>query len=140
MRRHWWARVLATLLALWLSLTVGEPGVVHFCPMHGGVASPDAGGHAGGHGAGHDTAAAQTDATTRRHSTPPGHGHADCTCLGACSLSSFAATLPVGVAALPVLSEYTLAVASHVDRTDERAAPDRLLPFANGPPSAFSAA
>src|SRR5437867_6761548 len=133
MHRQWWARPLAILMALWLSLTLGEPGVVHFCPMHGG----GAGARAVGHGVGHD---ATTHAATQQHRAPPGHGHAGCTCLGACSVTGFGPVLPSVAAPVPVAPISVPTAAPPAERAGRRPSPDRLLPFANGPPATAGAA
>ena len=132
MHRQWWARPWAILMALWLSLTLGEPGVVHFCPMHGGAVGARGAGHGASHGA--------TTHATQQHQAPPGHGHAGCTCLGACSVTGFGAVLPSVETAVPVPPISVPADAPPAEQAGRRPSPDRLLPFANGPPTTVSAA
>ena len=65
----------------------------------------------------------------------PGDGHCACTCIGDCTMVAPLATPPTAAVLLVTL------VAPESDRPldaepawSPRAAPDRLLPFANGPP------
>ena len=119
MRRNRLTRTLASLLAVWLGLTLGEPALVHHhCPMHdapaAGAPSAEHAGHAG-HG----------EAPTHR-------GHA-CTCIGACSASSpVAAPAAVSVPAPRVVEVGRPAISPATDAPATRRA--RVLPFANGPP------
>jgi hypothetical protein len=130
------------LFALWFAIVLGDPGMLHACPMHGG------------HGA-HGTQ--QVSAPAPSHDTPGMHGHhADhsathesdqrsrhdapaptgpCTCVGHCCAAAVLAPLPT-VATLPVPAavaevRHPLAAPS----SPAPAAPDLRLPFANGPPT-----
>jgi hypothetical protein len=119
MRKKSWFRALATVLAVWFPLIVGEPGVVHACPAHGGVAAA-ASTMAHHHGASHDS--------------QPGHDHHDCTCISCCVGSVVASPAPaapatVFVAAIRDADTAHLAVASL-----PRQAPDYSRPFTTGPP------
>jgi len=79
MRRNRWFRAVATVVAIWFPLIVGEPSAVHVCPAHSGVAmsttSTVATAHH--HGASHDS--------------QPGHDHHDCSCINCCVGSVVAA-------------------------------------------------
>lgn len=134
-RRARWTRPLAALFALWFAFVVGDPGLLHACPMHGGhggvipVATSGAEHHAPAHGdhasMGH---ASSHDASH--------HGSAQCTCVGQCCMAPSVAPLPTASAMhLPAtvsLAEPALVVAFVV----APAAPDTRLPFPNGPPAA----
>jgi hypothetical protein len=134
------ARPFTALFALWFAIMLGDPGMLHTCAMHGGH---------GGHGRG----AAQAAPAAAEHHTQMAHGahgaaHAaapgdtqqpaapgPCTCIGHCCAVTVAAPLPA-VAVLPV----PVAVAEErhpldAPTVEAPAAPDRRLPFANGPPT-----
>jgi hypothetical protein len=132
------------LFALWFAIVLGDPGMLHACPMHGG-----------GHGA-HGTE--QASAPAPSHDTPGMHEHhtaghsathesdqgsrhdvpapaGPCTCVGHCCAAAALAPLPT-VASLPVPA----AVAQERDPLDAPsvvapASPGLRLPFANGPPA-----
>ena len=122
------------LFALWFAIVLGDPGMLHTCAMHGGhgghgaAAAPAAHGAQmalGAHGATHHGAPADAP----RHDAP-----APCTCIGHCCAVTVAAPLP-SLATIPV----PVAVAEErhpldAPSVDAPAAPDRRLPFANGPP------
>jgi hypothetical protein len=133
------ARPFAVLFALWFAIVLGDPGMLHTCAMHGGH---------GGHGA---TPAAPAAATTHdahaAHGThgaahqsapadaPQPNAPAPCTCIGHCCAVTVAAPLPT-LSTVPV----PVAVAQErhpldAPAIDAPAAPDRRLPFANGPPT-----
>ena len=122
-------RLVAALCALWLAISIAEPGLLHACPMHGAAATatpvdaPAQGRHVHG--------AADADGT---HPHAPRDGAPLCVCIGDC-----AAPTTAGVAAARV----TLATVAVVDAADP-GLPDHasvhvaralLLPFANGPPT-----
>jgi len=81
MRQTRWFRTIATVLAVWFPLIVGEPGVVHACPAHGGAAATSVAATAHHHG--------------MSHGSQPGHDHHDCTCISCCVGSVVAAPAPV---------------------------------------------
>ena len=139
-RRARWTRPVAALFAVWFAFVLGDPGLLHRCPMHGGhglasaTASAGAEHHAMAHGE-HD--AASHDASNAMSHDASHHGKTSpCTCVGQCCVASVVATVPtVAAAYVPTtisLAEPTLFVALAV----APAAPDTGLPFANGPPSA----
>ena len=138
-RRARWTRPVAALFALWFAFVLGDPGLLHACPMHGGhgaaqasaAASHDmAGMHGGLDASAHD---ASRDAS---HDGSSHHGSMQCTCVGMCCAAPAVATVPTVVAmhvpATVALAEPALRHALQ----PASAAPDTRLPFANGPPTA----
>jgi hypothetical protein len=128
--RHF-ARPIAMLFALWFAIVLGDPGMLHTCAMHGGH---------GGHGAapattGHDVHVAhgvshhQAPAEAPQPAAP-----APCTCIGHCCAVTVAVPLPtLGTVPVPV----AVAEERHpldAPAIEAPAAPDRRLPFSNGPP------
>jgi len=143
-RRARWTRPLAALFALWFAFIVGDPGLLHACPMHGGhgVASATATAGAGRHSATHAGHASMDHAATpdasqhtSQHTSHHG-GTGLCTCVGQCCVAANVAPLPtVSAMHVPTVvsrAEPTLRVAFVV----APAAPDTRLPFPNGPPTA----
>ena len=132
-RRARWTRPLAALFALWFAFVLGDPGLVHSCPMHGGhgVAASASMVH---HSAASAEHAAMDHATSHDASH---HGHSGlCTCVGSCCAAAAVAPLP-GVPALHVPAAVAHAEpAVRVAFVVAPAAPDTRLPFANGPPTA----
>ena len=130
-----WTRPVAALFALWFAFVIGDPGLLHACPMHGGHGSAHASAAAA-----HDMAAMHgehgTSGSTTSHDGSPHHGSTQCTCVGMCCAAPAVATVPAVVAMhVPV----TVARAELVVRAalqPASAAPDTRLPFANGPPTA----
>src|SRR3569832_692515 len=79
MRRTTWGRLLAAVMAVWLSLSLSEPAFLHACPVRSASHAPG-GANAGLHAAmAHGASHAATDAPS-----PGGTSHAGCTCLGDC--------------------------------------------------------
>lgn len=139
-RRSRWARPFAALFALWFAVILGDPGMLHSCPMHGGhgghAAATAAGGHDmaahASHGM-HAAAAMAADAAPQQ-SAPHHGGTGPCTCVGQCCAASIAAPLPtVATIHLPATVART-EPAQLAARAELPAAPDFRLPFANGPP------
>lgn len=140
-------RTMATLLALWLPLVAGEPGLLQPCPMHGAegalIASfrgasaersvaPD---HAGGDHAHHQAAAASSVETD--HSPASTHDHNCCSCIDGCAPGA-----PIAFAAPPAP---TLEVANGVQipvsairgvESLPRPGPEYSRPYTTGPPRA----
>ena len=144
-RRARWTRPFVALFALWFAVVLGDPGLLHSCPMHGGH-----GGHGGAHaaastgGAQHAHGAHATQevasAGAAQHEAPPGAPHHDstgpCTCVGQCCAVSAVASVPV-VAEMHVPTTVSRAGQPLVVALGHApAAPDTRLPFANGPPIA----
>jgi hypothetical protein len=111
------------------------------CEMHGlGAAS------AGAHAEGHAGAAMADHAETMAGAHESGDGEhgggmprCDCSCIGACSVSAPLAAPPTAVTLLIALvePEPSGAISAEPALPLPRA-PDRLLPFANGPPPSAS--
>lgn len=125
------SRPLNAIFALWFAIVLGDPGVLHSCPMHGGHGATHAA--ASAH-AGHDMHGAQPAATSdsaEHHDAP-----APCTCVGHCCAASSVAPIPtvpaVHVPAAVAEVQHPLTAPS----ADAPASPDLRLPFANGPPTA----
>ena len=129
-------RPLTVLFALWFAAVLGDPGMLHTCAMHGA-------GH-GGHGAhaamSHDAHSDMAGMDHGQHSAAPESHHeapapATCTCVGHCCAATIAAPVGPGptitIAALTPAPRLPSAVREH----GAPAAPDQLLPFANGPPA-----
>jgi hypothetical protein len=142
------------VLGTWFVLLRAEPVALHACPMHGQ-------GHA--HGAVPTPAAVAPSVHAVDHGTDA-HAHADhgtsstapalheapspsdeetpagCLCLGHCCAAG-AAVLPVVGVVVALLAPTPLDGPEALPRASERApraAPSRLLPFANGPPAPLS--
>jgi hypothetical protein len=148
-RRARWTRPFIALFALWFAVVLGDPGLLHSCPMHGGHGAAHAAASAGdvhqahgAHGAhaSDDVASAgamQHDAQHDAQQSAPHHGKTGpCTCVGHCCAVSAVASVPatsaVHVPTTLARAEQPLVVAlGHAP-----AAPDTRLPFANGPPTA----
>lgn len=140
-RRARWTRPLAALFALWFAFVIGDPGLLHDCPMHGGhggvipVATSGAEHHAPAQG-GH----ASMDHASMGHASSHDASHhgqsAQCTCVGQCCMAASVAPLPavsaMHVPAVVALAEPAPVIAFVV----APAAPDIRLPFPNGPPAA----
>ena len=126
------SRPLNAIFALWFAIVLGDPGVLHACPMHGGHGATHAAAAHAGHGM-HAASAASTSASeaTQHHETP-----ALCTCVGQCCAASTVAPVPtvpaVHVPAAVAEVQHPLTAPS----ADAPASPDLRLPFANGPPTA----
>jgi hypothetical protein len=119
-----WSRPFAALFALWFAIVLGDPGLLHSCPMHGAHAAQAS--SASAH-AMHGTASAHHGSQKQLPTGP-------CTCVGHCCATT-------AVAPLPRLA--TFAVPAHVAQPvafpefpseQVPASPDLRLPFANGPP------
>ncbi len=128
------AHSVAALFALWFAFVLGDPGMLHTCAMHGGH---------GGHGTAPAAVAHDAPMAHGAHGThvpsPADAQHPDapatCTCIGHCCAVTAAAPLPT-LATVPV----PVAVAKErhpldTPMVEAPAAPDRRLPFSNGPPT-----
>jgi hypothetical protein len=125
-----WSRPFAALFALWFAAVLGDPGVLHSCPMHGAHAGQATTAAATGH-EGHGVAATHhASGEKSQHQAPTG----PCSCVGHCCATN-------AVASVPMVASFTVPV--HVALPNARpefpsdaipASPDLRLPFANGPP------
>lgn len=137
-RRARWTRPFAVLFALWFAVIIGDPGLVHSCPMHGGHGMAQAGAAAI---AMQDMMAMQGDqvASASDHASQGSQDHgttSHCTCVGQCRTVGTVAPLPT-VASLHVPATVALAEPPlRLAFQPVAAAPDTRLPFANGPPTA----
>jgi hypothetical protein len=120
-------RRLLILLPLWLAFAIADPGVLHSCPMHGGMPAATSLSHAAGHAHHHAPQA-------------PEHHHGACTCIGACTAATaiFAPTAATTIA-LGTIVDTHVATPAFESRVSARDAQYRL-PFSNGPPSSPVAA
>jgi hypothetical protein len=106
------------------------------CEMHG-LGATLTGSPAGAAMAGHDTGAA-SDHHSDDRARDTGDRGCDCTCIGACTLSAPVATPPAAIMlriarVLPEPSRQIDLAPAHPPAREA----SRLLPFANGPPSAL---
>jgi len=137
-----WTRPFVALFALWFAVVLGDPGLMHRCPMHGDHGMAHAAASAGDaqhmHGA-HAMHDAASGGVMQHHSSQdaPHHGKTGpCTCVGQCCAVSAVASVPV-VAAIHVPTTVSRAEQPLVVALGPaNAAPDTRLPCANGPPTA----
>lgn len=137
-----WTRPFVALFALWFAVVLGDPGLLHSCPMHGGHGGARAAASTGGaqHAQGAHSSRDVASAGAMQHDAQQGAPHQDktgpCTCVGQCAAAS-------AVAAVPVVAE--MHVPTTISRAEQPllvalghapAASDTRLPFANGPPTA----
>jgi len=133
-----WTRPVAALFALWFAFVIGDPGLLHACPMHGGHGAAHA--STASHGA-HDMAAMHggnvTPGADASHDAPSHHGSStQCSCVGMCCAATAVAAVPTVVAMhVPAVVARTEPVLRDA-LEPASAAPDTRLPFANGPPTA----
>jgi hypothetical protein len=132
----------AAILSVWLTLVVGEPGIVHACRMHGDakgvpaatapvhdLASTDAqhGGHQG-------HAALEHSAATTPESTQPAHDHHDCTCIGCCAGGPSTAVVPGAPSVQVPTATVEVAVVDAPMGMLPRPGPRHSRPYPTGPP------
>ena len=138
-RRSRWVRPFVALFALWFSFGLGDPGMLHSCPMHGAqggaapasaVAGADMQGMHGMHSM-HAESASQTPGGTSQHDA-----HGVCTCIGNCCAASAAAPLRTAAALSVPASVPEVRQPLAAPSNDAPASADTRLPFANGPPIA----
>jgi hypothetical protein len=128
----------AALFALWFAVVLGDAGMLHTCAMHGGhgghgvTATPPLASSGHGRHMAHGTQPAAHQ--TAPADAPQPDAPAPCTCIGHCCAVTVAAPLPtVGTIPVPV----AVAEVRHpldAPSVEAPAAPDRRLPFSNGPP------
>ena len=138
MRRTPWFRALATCLAVWFPLVIGEPGVLQPCPMHGALAAATTGRHPAPTAAHSHHAAASTDGSHGAHApaNAPTHDHHACTCIGACA-GGAAVALTNSVLELPAVTvAYRPASILPSGERLARPAPSFTRPYTTGPPRA----
>jgi hypothetical protein len=126
MRQKRWFRTVASILAVWLPLIVGEPGVVHACPAHGGLATATAAATSHHHAAPHSAP----------HGSQPGHDHHNCTCISCCVGSVVAAPAPVAPTTVFVAAIRDSGVSHPAVASLTHQAPEYSRPYTTGPPRA----
>jgi hypothetical protein len=150
MRRKAWFRSLATLLAMWLPLVAGEPGLLQPCPMHGAERAVIAslrgesiqsalggGAAAGAHSASHGHQAGASSAATSQESAPAqGHDHQACSCIDGCTAAAVAFVTPAAPTAEFTVAEYAAATTVPNVESLARPAPAFSRPYTTGPPRA----
>jgi hypothetical protein len=116
-------------MAIWISLSLSEPALLHTCPVHDVTHAAGAGASGAAHHA--------PPSNEARHTTPVrGHAsHRGCTCLGDCCAAG-----PVGIASPTLALATSLVLESDGAALPEHAyvpvAAQHVLPFQNGPPAA----
>ncbi|HXT19037.1 MAG TPA: hypothetical protein VN706_25645 [Gemmatimonadaceae bacterium] len=142
MRRTPWFRALASLLAFWLPLVAGEPGVLQPCPMHGAGHAIAASMHGSMHGSMHMTssAAAMHAHHASHHASSntkqPGHNHHDCTCIDCCAVGGALLRAPDAPRVeIATLIDAPLRSVPSVESL-ARPAPEFARPYTTGPPRA----
>ncbi len=122
-RRTPWFRSLAGMLAVWLPLLVGEPGVLHLCRSHD--AAPVA------------QASAQHDAASHHAShgpSAPGDEQQACTCIGGCVGSASAAAPSAAPITAVVVDIFDAPYPRSNAESLPRLAPEYSRPYTTGPP------
>jgi hypothetical protein len=133
MRRTSWFRPIAVLLAVWLPLIIGEPGVVHACPTHGApVVAAASVPHAIGSMAEHHHPSAEPRSS---RDSAPGHDHHNCTCISCCVGSVAAPATKVAVTTV-VVALYEIRLLQPTVQALPSLAPEFSRPYPTGPPRA----
>ncbi len=151
-RRKTWFRTLATLLAVWLPLVAGEPGVLQPCPMHGAgraviatlrgqrvepgmVGGTTSAAPASGHQ--HHAATSAMSAGTDHSSPASSHDHHGCSCIDGCSAANVVAFVaPEQPAIQFVVAAYETTRSVPSVESLARPAPEFSRPYTTGPPRA----
>src|SRR4051812_34010735 len=115
---------LALLLPAWLAFAIADPGVLHSCPMHGGLPAT--------------TQQAPQHSQHSHHGAPstpaPEHHHGSCSCIGACTPAATAFT-PSAAAQLVLGWVLDASAPVALVRNDVVVRESQLrLPWANAPP------
>jgi len=130
---------LATCLAVWFPLVVGEPGVLQSCPMHGGAVATTTSTAPAAHSH-HAAASAEVSHGSHAPASAPSHGHHACSCIGACA-GSAAVALTTSAPELPAVTvAYRPASILPSGERLARPAPSFSRPYTTGPPRAWRAA
>jgi hypothetical protein len=143
-RRSRWVRPFVALFAVWFAFGLGDPGMLHSCPMHGdhgGAAPASASAGHDGHAMGMHGMRAMHGSAAESASQPPAgspqqDAHGGCTCIGNCCAASVAAPLRTAAALYVPASVAEVRQPLAAPRNDAPASADTRLPFANGPPIA----
>jgi hypothetical protein len=122
------SRSITILFALWFAMVLGDPGVLHACPMHGALdaSSTPAASHAM-----HAGAAMPDSGHSHEHGA-----HTGCTCVGHCCATP--GTTPASTAATFSLVAHVVETSARREfpRDDIPRSPDLRLPLATAPPRA----
>lgn len=128
-----WFRTVATLLALWLPLVAGEPGVLQPCAMHGSGQLVVAHAEHMHHGASASNAADHGD---HAHHAPAqqSHDHHNCSCISCCSAAPGGFVAPTSPEA--IVAVVAIAAGRSVPTVESlaRPAPNYDPPLTTGPP------
>lgn len=142
MRRAFWFRSVASLLALWLPLVTGEPGLLQPCEMHGagrlvlasfGVGASAVSEHGTASSHGHHAATAASD---HSKGAPSDHGGHQCSCIDGCTVAGAAFVAPKAPTASVVVAEVAVARSVPTVESLARPAPEFSRPYTTGPPRA----
>ena len=138
MRRALWFRSLASFLAIWFPLVIGEPGALHPCPMHGAAGAHTAMHHAAAshaamnQGAMHD---GMMQDASRDAPTAPHHSHAGCTCITCCAVSVAGLLAPDAPASTIVVVVRSVAVLPPAATQSVQSSATHARPYPTGPPA-----
>jgi hypothetical protein len=153
MRRWWWYRPFAAVLALWLLAFSAEPAAVRLCPLHDGTGRVDvaqdgrpvgvrAAAHATAGHAGRPAAADRPDTQAHGHapSSVPAHGaghrrHRGCTCVGDCCAASPVSRPTVAAALLDATIVVAPARPVVIVSSRRPSTPEHARPPSIGPPT-----
>lgn len=126
MRHAPWIRAFAVVFGVWFAVALGEPAVLHACPMHGAAhVHHDASHGATAHHAGGDHSS----------SSLPGSHHSGCTCIGLCCAAAVT-VVPIAPVAL-LVAESTVRAPAPVRRSTAAYRPsptEHVRPPSQGPP------
>ena len=136
-RRAVWFRPLATHLAVWLPLFVGEPNLVSPCPTHGALAVAYGKAHGSAGARHHHGHASMASADASRHgSRPPGHDEKDCACIGCCTPGAARVAVADAPIAIVTIATYEPELGFPPADTHPQPAPELSRPYQTGPPRA----
>lgn len=139
-RRALWFKPLATLLALWLPLFVGEPNLVSPCPTHGALAVAYGHVHGNADSMRHHGHASMASSDASQHgsqpSSPPGHDEKDCACIGCCTPGVARAAVVGAPIAIVTIASYEPELGFPPADTLPQPAPELSRPYPTGPPRA----
>ena len=138
MRRKAWFRFVASLLAVWFPLVVGEPSLLQPCPMHS-VAAAAAVTHSGDHsmhGAMHNSNGHSGVSVSQAPDGGASHTHHICSCIGSCGASSVSSAVAPRAPEPVIIATVAAHGACPVADALPRPAPEYARPYTTGPPLA----
>jgi hypothetical protein len=137
------------LLAMWLPLVAGEPGLLQPCPMHGAGPAVTAslrgelsklgllGAPAAEHSSSHGHHAAASSAAQADHSAPASsHDHHTCSCIDGCTATAVAFVTPAVPTAEFTVAEFAAVSSIPGVESLPRPGPEFSRPYTTGPPRA----